>query len=97
LIKTEILLRLRDLVERARGVSRSDSQLGWDLIDLEKELVKLEVDLADQIDIYMTNRYREYNAVKAKEKNEKDVTRVPRHYRGAARGTALRTSTSFGC
>lgn len=60
--KAAIIAKLIDLTHRVKHCRYSDAEFGWQVIDLEKELEKLERELAEQADTFMANRYRIYNA-----------------------------------
>ncbi|MEP6915441.1 MAG: hypothetical protein ABJC89_07335 [Acidobacteriota bacterium] len=59
--KHQILLKLFDLTERTKGIHHASVEIGREVIDVEQEITKLEVNLAQQADGLMADRYRAHN------------------------------------
>lgn len=76
--KNEILLKLIDLGQRAKAIHRIDAKFGWELLEVEKEIKKLEETLAEQVDTFMANQYRLFNSKAIQRSENEDVTVVPR-------------------
>lgn len=52
------------MTQRLKAVHRSDCNFGWELLEIEKELIKLEDVLAEMADNFMANQLRIHNTPK---------------------------------
>jgi hypothetical protein len=59
--KHQILLKLFDLTERTKCIHHASVEIGREVFDVEQEIGKLEVHLAQQADALMADRYRAHN------------------------------------
>lgn len=90
--KNAMYLKLVDLIGRVRMVAHNGKlEVGWELLELEKALIGLENDVAEQVDTFMANEYRKYNVAQDERVKNEDVTRVPRRYGPRSSSTVVGT------